>query len=76
MTLRAVRGYAGEITAVASVADDGGSTGRLRRDFGVPAPGDLRACLVALAGDAPGLVRTRSSTGSRPATSKATRSAT
>ena len=51
MTLRSVRGYAGEITAVASVADDGGSTGRLRRDFGVPAPGDLRKCLVALAGD-------------------------
>lgn len=53
MTLRGVRGYAGEITAVVSVADDGGSTGRLRRDFGVPAPGDLRKCLVALAGDAP-----------------------
>jgi uncharacterized cofD-like protein len=52
MTLRAVRAYAGEITAVASVADDGGSTGRLRRDFDVPAPGDLRKCLVALAGDA------------------------
>lgn len=51
MTLRGVRGYAGEITAVASVADDGGSTGRLRRDFDVPAPGDLRRCLVALAGD-------------------------
>lgn len=53
MTLRAVREYAGEITAVVSVADDGGSTGRLRRDFGIPAPGDLRKCLVALAGDAP-----------------------
>ena len=52
MTLRGVRGYAGQLTAVASVADDGGSTGRLRRDFGVPAPGDLRKCLVALAGDA------------------------
>ena len=51
MTLRGVRGYAGEITAVASVADDGGSTGRLRKDFDVPAPGDLRKCLVALAGD-------------------------
>jgi uncharacterized cofD-like protein len=51
MTLRGVRQYAGEITAVASVADDGGSTGRLRRDFGVPAPGDLRKCLVAVAGD-------------------------
>ncbi len=53
MTLRGLRTYAGEITAVASVADDGGSTGRLRRDFDVPAPGDLRKCLVALAGDAP-----------------------
>jgi len=31
------------------VADDGGSSGRLRRDLGVPAPGDLRRCLVALA---------------------------
>jgi uncharacterized cofD-like protein len=53
MTLRALRSYAGEITAVVSVADDGGSSGRLRRDFAVPAPGDLRKCLVALAGDAP-----------------------
>ena len=31
-----------------SVADDGGSTGRLRQAFGIPAPGDLRRCLVAL----------------------------
>ena len=37
------------ITAVVSVADDGGSSGRLRRDLGVPPPGDLRKCLVALA---------------------------
>jgi uncharacterized cofD-like protein len=51
MTLTAARRYAGEITAVVSVADDGGSTGRLRRDFGVPAPGDIRRCLVALAGE-------------------------
>jgi uncharacterized cofD-like protein len=37
-----------------SVADDGGSSGRLRRDLGVAAPGDLRKCLVALAsGDGP-----------------------
>ena len=48
--LRAVRRYAGTITAIVSVADDGGSSGRLRRDLGVPAPGDLRKCLVALAG--------------------------
>jgi uncharacterized cofD-like protein len=48
VALRAIREYAGEITAVVSVADDGGSSGRLRRDFDVPAPGDLRRCLVAL----------------------------
>jgi uncharacterized cofD-like protein len=47
--LRGVRDYAGEITAIVSVADDGGSSGRLRRDLGVPAPGDIRRCLVALA---------------------------
>jgi uncharacterized cofD-like protein len=50
VVLRAARQYAGTITGVVSVADDGGSSGRLRRDFGVPAPGDLRRCLVALAG--------------------------
>jgi uncharacterized cofD-like protein len=50
-TLRAVRRYAGDITAVVSVADDGGSTGRLRRDLGVLGVGDLRKCLVALAAD-------------------------
>ena len=49
--MRAVRRYAGSITAVVSVADDGGSSGRLRRDLGVPPPGDIRRCLVALAGD-------------------------
>jgi uncharacterized cofD-like protein len=48
--LRAIRRYAGSITAVVSVADDGGSSGRLRRDLGVPPPGDIRRCLVALAG--------------------------
>jgi len=50
VVLRAAREYAGAITGIVSVADDGGSSGRLRRDFGVPAPGDLRRCLVALAG--------------------------
>jgi uncharacterized cofD-like protein len=49
ITLRAAREYAGEITAVVSVADDGGSSGRLRRDLGVAAPGDLRKSLIALA---------------------------
>jgi uncharacterized cofD-like protein len=47
-TLRAAREYADDITAIVSVADDGGSSGRLRETFGVPAPGDLRKCLVAL----------------------------
>jgi uncharacterized cofD-like protein len=51
VALRAIRKYAGSVTAIVSVADDGGSSGRLRRDLGVPAPGDLRRCLVALAGD-------------------------
>jgi uncharacterized cofD-like protein len=49
--LRAIRRYAVDITAIVSVADDGGSTGRLRRDLGVLAPGDVRRCLVALAAD-------------------------
>lgn len=48
-TLRAVRRYAGDVCAIVSVADDGGSSGRLRQDLGMPAPGDLRRCLVALA---------------------------
>ncbi|MHB8467432.1 MAG: gluconeogenesis factor YvcK family protein [Acidimicrobiales bacterium] len=54
-SLAAARRYAGDITAVVSVADDGGSSGRLRRDLGIPAPGDVRRCLVALAADPDGL---------------------
>ena len=50
-TLRAARRYAGEITAIISVADDGGSSGRLRAELGIPAPGDLRRCLGALLPD-------------------------
>ena len=37
-----------EITAVVTVTDDGGSSGRLRRDFDVLPPGDIRNCMVAL----------------------------
>jgi uncharacterized cofD-like protein len=48
-SLQAARRYAGEVCAIVSVADDGGSSGRLRAAFGIPAPGDLRRCLVALA---------------------------
>ncbi len=47
-TLRAARQYGADVTAIVSVADDGGSSGRLREIFGVPPPGDLRKCLVAL----------------------------
>ncbi|MCK4176770.1 uridine diphosphate-N-acetylglucosamine-binding protein YvcK [Aciditerrimonas ferrireducens] len=48
-TLRAARRYAGSVTAVVSLADDGGSSGRLRASLGLPPLGDLRTCLVALA---------------------------
>jgi uncharacterized cofD-like protein len=41
----------GDLKAVVTVSDDGGSSGRLRRDFGVLPPGDIRNCLVALADD-------------------------
>lgn len=48
-SLRAIRRITDDVTAVVSVADDGGSTGRLRRSQAQAAPGDLRKCLVALA---------------------------
>jgi len=40
-----------DLTAIVTVADDGGSSGRLRREFGVLPPGDLRMALAALCGD-------------------------
>jgi uncharacterized cofD-like protein len=46
---RAIGGAADTITAVVTVTDDGGSSGRLRQDFGVLPPGDVRNCLAALA---------------------------
>jgi uncharacterized cofD-like protein len=49
-TLRAVLPWAAHVTAVVSTADDGGSTGRLRESWDVPALGDARRCLAALAG--------------------------
>jgi len=56
-TLRATRRFASSVTAVVSVADDGGSSGRLRRQFGIVPPGDLRRCLVALAAEESRLAR-------------------
>ena len=47
--------YTSNITAIVTVADSGGSSGRLREEFNIVAPGDIRNCLVALA-DAPALM--------------------
>ncbi len=47
--LRGLKQITDNITAIVAVTDDGGSSGRLRENLGVPAPGDLRNCLVALA---------------------------
>jgi uncharacterized cofD-like protein len=49
VTLKAARRYAGLLTGVVSVADDGGSSGRLRELLNVVALGDIRKCLVAVA---------------------------
>ncbi len=46
--LRGFKPHTDHITAVVTVADDGGSSGRLRRDLGILPPGDFRNCLVAL----------------------------
>lgn len=47
--LRGLKQYSAHITAIVTVADDGGSSGRLRREIGVLPPGDIRNCLAALA---------------------------
>lgn len=47
--LRGLKQYSANITAIVTVADDGGSSGRLRREIGVLPPGDIRNCLAALA---------------------------
>jgi uncharacterized cofD-like protein len=47
--LRGLKEFTSNITAVVTVADDGGSSGRLRNQFNIPPPGDIRNCLVALA---------------------------
>ncbi|HUY05784.1 MAG TPA: gluconeogenesis factor YvcK family protein [Acidimicrobiales bacterium] len=47
-SLAAIRQFASSVTAIVSVADDGGSSGRLRKELGIPAPGDLRRCVHAL----------------------------
>jgi len=54
--LSGLKEYTSNITAIVTVADDGGSSGRLRQQFDILPPGDIRNCLVALA-DAPALMR-------------------
>lgn len=49
--LRGLKEYTYNITAVVSVADDGGSSGRLRREMGILPPGDIRNCLASLSND-------------------------
>src|SRR5512141_3250758 len=49
--LRGIKTHTSNITAIITVADDGGSSGRLRREMGVPPPGDFRNCLAALSDD-------------------------
>jgi 2-phospho-L-lactate transferase/gluconeogenesis factor (CofD/UPF0052 family) len=51
--LSGLKEYTAQITAVISVADDGGSSGRLRREFDMLPPGDIRKCLVALSDESP-----------------------
>jgi uncharacterized cofD-like protein len=47
--LRGLKGYSANITAIVAVADDGGSSGKLRQQLGIVPPGDIRNCIAALA---------------------------
>ena len=47
--LRGLKNYTRNLTAVVTVADDGGGSGMLRRDMGMPPPGDIRHCMESLA---------------------------
>src|SRR3990170_2448841 len=47
--LRGIKEHTGNLTAIVTVADDGGSSGGLRRELGVLPPGDIRSCIAALA---------------------------
>ena len=49
--LRGLKVHSNNITAIVTVADDGGSSGELRRSMGILPPGDIRNCLTALADD-------------------------
>ncbi len=51
--LRGLKAHSSNLTAIVTVADDGGSSGRLRRSLGVHPPGDFRQCIAALADTEP-----------------------
>lgn len=51
--LRGLKHYTKNITAIVTVADDGGGSGMLRQDLGMPPPGDIRNCIAALANTEP-----------------------
>lgn len=51
MLLKGIKKYTNNITAVVTVGDDGGSSGRLREELGILPPGDIRNCIAALADD-------------------------
>jgi len=51
--LRGLKKHSSNLTAIAAVSDDGGSSGQLREDLGILPPGDVRNCLVALADSEP-----------------------
>ena len=51
--LRGLKQYTKNLAAVVSVADDGGGSGMLRQDLGMPPPGDIRNCMEALANTEP-----------------------
>ena len=55
--LRGLKNYSDNLTAIITVADDGGSSGRLRQELGVLPPGDFRQCIAALADAEPLMAR-------------------
>ncbi len=55
--LRGLKNYTAQVTAVVTVADDGGSSGRLREELGILPPGDIRNCITALATAEPLMTR-------------------
>ena len=57
MLLRGLKEQTSNITAVVTVADDGGSSGKLRTEMGLPPMGDIRNCIAALADAEPAMTR-------------------